>query len=94
MIRPDFKPICENMLLSEGFMTARVLAIKFVTLYELSRDLWAGKRHYDWGLRAIKSGLRVAKIEGASQIDQGEVPAGLAYFNIPKIPDEPIFGID
>eukprot|EP00639_Heterosigma_akashiwo_P024466 CAMPEP_0206411676 /NCGR_PEP_ID=MMETSP0294-20121207/33446_1 /ASSEMBLY_ACC=CAM_ASM_000327 /TAXON_ID=39354 /ORGANISM="Heterosigma akashiwo, Strain CCMP2393" /LENGTH=53 /DNA_ID=CAMNT_0053872491 /DNA_START=6 /DNA_END=163 /DNA_ORIENTATION=+ len=30
MIRPDLKPICENMLMSEGFQTARTLAIKFV----------------------------------------------------------------
>jgi hypothetical protein len=39
MIRPDLKLICENMLMSEGFQGARVLAIKFVTLYELSSEL-------------------------------------------------------
>ena len=39
MIRPDLVPICENMLMSEGFATAKTLAIKFVTLYELSAEL-------------------------------------------------------
>ena len=48
-------PICENMLLAEGFASARALAVKFVKLYELSAELLAeGKQHYDWGLRALK----------------------------------------
>ena len=48
MIRPDLKLICENMLMSEGFQGARVLAIKFVTLYELSSELLSKEVHYDW----------------------------------------------
>ena len=32
MIRPDLAIICENMLMSEGFLGARDLAIKFTTL--------------------------------------------------------------
>merc|ERR1719181_2257915 len=39
MIRPDLAPICENMLMSEGFVTARQLAFKFVKLYQLSSEL-------------------------------------------------------
>ena len=39
MIRPDMKLIQENMLMAEGFQTARVLAIKFNTLYDLSAAL-------------------------------------------------------
>ena len=60
MIRPDLAPICENMLMAEGFMTARPLSIKMVTLYALSQELLSPQRHYDWGLRSIKSVLRVA----------------------------------
>merc|ERR1711871_245896 len=60
MIRPDLKPICENMLMSEGFLTAGILAIKFVTLYKLCAELLSPQVHYDWGLRAVKSVLRVA----------------------------------
>ncbi|CAN0496972.1 unnamed protein product, partial [Discosporangium mesarthrocarpum] len=39
MIRPDLRPICENMLMAEGFVKARTLAVKFVTLYSLSSEL-------------------------------------------------------
>ena len=39
MIRPDLALICENMLMVEGFIEARALSIKFVTLYNLSREL-------------------------------------------------------
>ena len=54
MIRPDLKPICENMLMAEGFIKARKLSIKFVTLYVLSSELLSEQPHYDWGLRAEK----------------------------------------
>jgi dynein heavy chain len=58
MVTPDLILICENMLLSEGFSTAKNLSKKFVTLYMLSRELLSKARHYDWGLRAVKSVLR------------------------------------
>ena len=58
VVVPDLELICENMLMSEGYQTARVLSIKFVTLYELSSELLSKQAHYDWGLRAVKSVLR------------------------------------
>lgn len=58
MIVPDLMLICENMLLSEGYTEARELAKKFVTLYDLSKTLLSKQKHYDWGLRAVKSVLR------------------------------------
>jgi dynein heavy chain, axonemal len=72
MIRPDLKLICENMLMSEGFQKARVLSIKFVTLYELSAELLSKQAHYDWGLRAVKSVLRVAGALKRGEPDKGE----------------------
>jgi dynein heavy chain len=96
MIRPDLKPICENMLMSEGFQTAQKLAIKFVTLYALSGELLSKQAHYDWGLRAVKSVLRVAGKMKRAEPDLEEAQIlmrALRDFNTPKIPavDTPIF---
>jgi dynein heavy chain len=96
MIRPDLKLICENMLMSEGFQGARVLSIKFVTLYELSSELLSKQAHYDWGLRAVKSVLRVAGAMKRGEPDKSEdelLMRALRDFNTPKIPaqDTPIF---
>ena len=60
MVVPDFELICEIMLVAEGFLEARLLARKFITLYTLCRELLSKQDHYDWGLRAIKSVLVVA----------------------------------
>jgi dynein heavy chain len=60
MITPDLNIICENMLLSEGFDQARILAKKMVTLYSLAKEQLSKQFHYDWGLRALKSVLVMA----------------------------------
>jgi len=39
MVVPDFIPICENMLMAEGFTEALVLSRKFMCLYFLSEAL-------------------------------------------------------
>ena len=36
---PDFELICEIMLVAEGFLDARALARKFITLYSLCKEL-------------------------------------------------------
>jgi len=38
MCVPDLQLICENMLMSEGFIQAKVLAVKMTTLYKLSKE--------------------------------------------------------
>ena len=50
MVVPDFELICEIMLVAEGFLDARLLARKFITLYTLCRELlskqvWIGHTH-------------------------------------------------
>ncbi|KAK2516284.1 hypothetical protein Q9233_013810 [Columba guinea] len=96
MVVPDFELICEIMLVAEGFIGARALARKFITLYQLCKELLSKQDHYDWGLRAIKSVLVVA---GSLKRDDPERPEdqvlmrSLRDFNIPKIvtDDVPVF---
>lgn len=39
MVVPDFELICEIMLVAEGFLDAKKLARKFITLYTLCKEL-------------------------------------------------------
>jgi dynein heavy chain len=39
MVVPDFELICEIMLVAEGFLEARLLARKFITLYTIAHGL-------------------------------------------------------
>ena len=96
MIRPDLTMICEIMLMSEGFIKGRPLSIKFVTLYQLCSELLSPQVHYDWGLRAVKSVLRVAgalkRLEPTLD-EEAILMRALRDFNTPKMPlqDIPIF---
>merc|ERR1719271_2410337 len=96
MVVPDLVFICGNMLMSEGFVVARALANKFVCLYMLCRELLSKQKHYDWGLRAVKSLLRQAGKLKRKEPDSDENPVlcrALRDFNTPKITtlDMPIF---
>uniref|UniRef100_G3NCH8 Dynein, axonemal, heavy chain 9 n=1 Tax=Gasterosteus aculeatus aculeatus TaxID=481459 RepID=G3NCH8_GASAC len=96
MVVPDFELICEIMLVAEGFLNARVLARKFITLYTLCKELLSKQDHYDWGLRAIKSVLVVAgslKRGEPSRAEDQVLMRALRDFNIPKIvtEDMPVF---
>lgn len=85
---PDLVLICENMLMAEGFIDAKILANKFFTLYMLCRDLLSKAEHYDWGLRAIKSVLVVAgAFKRAEPLisEQAILMRALRDFNTPKI---------
>ncbi|NXO51687.1 DYH9 protein, partial [Aramus guarauna] len=96
MVVPDFELICEIMLVAEGFIEARALARKFITLYQLCKELLSKQDHYDWGLRAIKSVLVVAGSLKRSDPERPEdqvLMRSLRDFNIPKIvtDDVPVF---
>ena len=93
---PDLILICENMLMAEGFVTAKTLASKFFCLYSLLKALLSAQLHYDWGLRAIKSVLVVAGGFKRAEPDISEdalLMRALRDFNIPKIvrEDEVVF---
>ena len=88
MVVPDIVIICENMLMSEGFATAKELSKKFMTLYSLAKSLLSKQIHYDWGLRAVKSVLRQAGGLKRAEPDVSEdliLMRGLRDFNWPKI---------
>lgn len=96
MVVPDFELICEIMLVAEGFLDARLLARKFITLYTLCKELLSKQDHYDWGLRAIKSVLVVAgalKRSDKGRAEDQVLMRALRDFNIPKIvtDDCPVF---
>ncbi|XP_015735401.1 dynein heavy chain 17, axonemal [Coturnix japonica] len=96
MVVPDFELICEIMLVAEGFIEAKLLARKFITLYTLCKELLSKQDHYDWGLRAIKSVLVVAgslKRGDPSRAEDQVLMRALRDFNIPKIvtDDVPVF---
>ena len=96
MCVPDLRLICEIMLVAEGFLEARTLSRKFITLYKLCKELLSKQDHYDWGLRAIKSVLVVAGSLKRSDRDRPEeqvLMRALRDFNTPKIvaEDLPVF---
>ncbi|KAL4648151.1 dynein heavy chain 9, axonemal-like [Arapaima gigas] len=96
MVVPDFELICEIMLVAEGFIQAKLLARKFITLYQLCKELLSKQDHYDWGLRAIKSVLVVAgslKRGDPGRPEDQVLMRALRDFNIPKIvtDDMPVF---
>lgn len=88
VVVPDRQLIMENMLTAEGFVEAKMLAKKFASLYYLLEDLLSPQKHYDWGLRAIKSVLVVAgsllRAE-AGQVEADVLFRALRDFNVPKI---------
>ncbi|XP_053483492.1 dynein axonemal heavy chain 11 isoform X4 [Ictalurus furcatus] len=93
MVVPDLELICEIMLMAEGFLHARLLGRKFITLYNLCKELLSKQNHYDWGLRAIKSVLVVAgalKREDKAKPEDQVLMRALRDFNMPKIVTEDI----
>ncbi|TMW47086.1 hypothetical protein DOY81_007829 [Sarcophaga bullata] len=88
MVVPDFMLISEIMLVGEGFQEARLLSRKFITLYELCKELLSKQDHYDWGLRAVKSVLVVAgslKRDDRLRPEDQVLMRALRDFNTPKI---------
>ena len=96
MVVPDLLMICENMLMSEGFATAKVLAKKMTVLYKLSKEQLSKQHHYDFGLRALKSVLVMAgqlKRGFADLPEEIVLMRALRDMNMPKFifEDVPLF---
>ena len=96
MVVPDMNMICEIMLMSEGFINARVLAKKMTVLYKLASEQLSKQYHYDFGLRALKSVLVMAgslKREAADMQEDLTLMRALRDMNMPKFvfEDVPLF---
>uniref|UniRef100_A0A6S8LSH1 AAA+ ATPase domain-containing protein n=1 Tax=Dunaliella tertiolecta TaxID=3047 RepID=A0A6S8LSH1_DUNTE len=96
MVVPDMEQICEIMLFSEGFDSAKLLAKKMTVLYSLSKEQLSKQHHYDFGLRALKSVLVMAGSlkRGAPEMSEHLVlMRALRDMNLPKFvyDDVPLF---
>ena len=96
MIVPDLQKICEIMLFSEGFDSAKELAKKMTVLYKLAKEQLSKQSHYDFGLRALKSVLIMAgalKRESPELSEQLVLMRALRDMNLPKFvfEDAPLF---
>ena len=55
MMIPDYALVSEVTLYSKGFKEAKELSIKMFQLFKLSSEQLSKQKHYDFGLRGIKS---------------------------------------
>ena len=96
MVVPELLMICENILMSQGFESAKVLSKKMTVLYKLADAQLSKQAHYDFGLRALKSVLIMAGQLKRTYSDTPEdvvLMRALRDMNMPKFvfDDVPLF---
>lgn len=72
MTVPDFQQISEIELLAAGFRSAKPLASKLVAAFRLCSELLSAQNHYDFGMRALKTVLRLAIAQRLRPIEDDE----------------------
>jgi dynein heavy chain len=96
MMVPNYAMISEISLYSFGFDNARPLSIKATQALQLSSQQLAAERHYDFGMRAVKSILNAAGALKRAQPNENEdvvVKKAIMDVNLPKFTsaDTPLF---
>ncbi len=96
MMVPDYALIAEIMLFSEGFDDSKNLSRKMVKLYKLSSEQLSQQRHYDFGMRAVKTVLVMAgalKRANPDLTEDAVLIRAMRDSNVPKflVDDLPLF---
>lgn len=96
MMIPDYALIAQILLFSEGFSDSKVLAQKMIKLFKLSSEQLSQQKHYDFGMRAVKSVLELAGKLKREEPDENEsvlLIRALKDLNVPKFTeaDLPLF---
>ncbi|PRP87942.1 putative dynein heavy chain [Planoprotostelium fungivorum] len=106
MVVPDYNYIAENLLFSEGFQHATILAGKLVNCFRLAVEQLSSQTHYDFGLRTIRTALLMAGMlkrsapknenplrtptDDVTTWEESIVYRALRDTNVPKLVDEDI----
>lgn len=75
MVVPDFELICEIMLVAEGFLEARLLARKFITLYQLCKELLSKQVYMSHTIAPMQ--LAAVSNKGFDSLSQSSFPSRL-----------------
>lgn len=74
MQHPEPKDIARVMLFVEGFKGANQIGIRLVEMFNLANKILSPQRHYDWGLRELKTVLLACgKLLRSSQENVGSI---------------------
>jgi dynein heavy chain, axonemal len=96
MMVPDYALIAEIMLFAEGFDDASNLSRKLWDLFKFSSEQLSQQKHYDYGLRAVKSVLVMAgaaKRANPDLVEDAVLIKAMRDSNVPKFlsADLPLF---